>query len=227
MEKHEDSKNYLDWCLENTARLLGENFPQSHVLVVRPSRVCRRSNAALSCFDNFVRANEYGVPTFCASHRGLSHLAALVAATADRIAAETNVTDYQSNQYDLMGFSKGCTVLNQLLYELSEPKVAPTEFVKRIDAMWWLDSGHCGVKDTWITDERILESITKLGIKVRIRLTPYQIEDDNRPWIRREEQCFRETLQRLGGNVDRQVYFKEHPRNLETHFKLLSVVRDS
>lgn len=38
MEKHRDSKEYVKWNLENTATLLSEQFPCSHVFVIRPVR---------------------------------------------------------------------------------------------------------------------------------------------------------------------------------------------
>jgi hypothetical protein len=38
MESHRDNKNYVKWNLESTAVLLHTYFPESHIVVVRPSR---------------------------------------------------------------------------------------------------------------------------------------------------------------------------------------------
>lgn len=56
-----------------------------------------------------------------------------------------------------------------------------------------------------------------------MHVTPYQIEDDRRPWIRNEERIFTETLKRLGANLFRQVHFDDLEANLFTHFQLLDV----
>lgn len=68
-----------------------------------------------------------------------------------------------------MGFSKGCAVLNQFLYEFhyyddnssDDPDI--NNFIKLIKDMWWLDGGHNGSKNTWITDQDILRSFAKLS----------------------------------------------------------------
>ena len=33
-----DSKQYVEWSLENTAKILTINFPKKHILLIRPSR---------------------------------------------------------------------------------------------------------------------------------------------------------------------------------------------
>lgn len=68
-----------------------------------------------------------------------------------------------------MGFSKGCVVLNQLLHEFhyyqikSKPDADVNCFIKLTESIWWLDGGHAGPKDTWITERSILESFAKLS----------------------------------------------------------------
>lgn len=69
----------------------------------------------------------------------------------------------------LIGFSKGCVVLNQLLYEFHYLKTLtpddPTmlKMVEQIKEMYWLDGGHSGGKNTWITSRPLLETLTRLG----------------------------------------------------------------
>lgn len=70
----------------------------------------------------------------------------------------------------LIGFSKGCVVLNQLIYEFHYLKTLTPDdstmlsFVSRITEMFWLDGGHAGNKNTWITSRSLLETLTRLGI---------------------------------------------------------------
>lgn len=72
-----------------------------------------------------------------------------------------------------MGFSKGCAVLNQFLHEFHYYDKNPNDnpdmnnFIKLIKDMWWLDGGHNGPQDTWITKQNILHSFAKLGEMVK------------------------------------------------------------
>ena len=73
-------KNWKQWDLVTTAKLLDKRFPNSFVWVVRPSRYHMRT---FSCYDNFVEANLFGVP----DHRNtefiaLLHIEALLASGA-------------------------------------------------------------------------------------------------------------------------------------------------
>lgn len=66
-----------------------------------------------------------------------------------------------------MGFSKGCAVLNQFLYEFhyydKNNDVDINNFIKLIKDMWWCDGGHNGSENTWITEQNILQSFAKLS----------------------------------------------------------------
>ncbi|KAF5282990.1 hypothetical protein FQA39_LY04861 [Lamprigera yunnana] len=109
----------------------------------------------------------------------------------------------------LIGFSKGCVVLNQFLYEfhyiktLTPDDQTMMQIVSQIEDMYWLDGGHSGQKNTWITSRSLLETLTRLGIRVHIHVTPYQISDERRPWLKKEEKTFSELLQKLGAPVSR------------------------
>lgn len=232
MEQHADSKKYIEWSLQNTAQILTTNFPNKHVLIVRPSRMYVTRNAMFSCFDNFVPANKYGVPSFFPAHNALKHLKELIKSCLEHF--ETSNLNKDSIQFRienmkllLMGFSKGCVVLNQLLHEFHyhqhrpEPDIEINNFIKFIGSMWWLDGGHAGSKDTWITEKSILESFAKLKIDVHIHVTPYQIQDSHRPWIRKEENQFRSILQSMGIPVERTLHFAGKSRSLKLHFDLL------
>lgn len=71
--------------------------------------------------------------------------------------------------------------------------------------------------------DRILHVICIcLGIHVHIHVTPYQIQDDRRPWIKKEEKVFSDLLSRLGAPVHRVVHFGNVPPNLFLHFDVLT-----
>lgn len=59
----------------------------------------------------------------------------------------------------LIGFSKGCVVLNQLLFELKEVKKDKNidVFIKSIRIMYWLDGGYFGGSNTWVIYLEVLE----------------------------------------------------------------------
>lgn len=39
MEDNRDTKGYVKWNLDNTAVILRESFPRSHILIIRPARL--------------------------------------------------------------------------------------------------------------------------------------------------------------------------------------------
>uniref|UniRef100_A0A182JAL5 Uncharacterized protein n=1 Tax=Anopheles atroparvus TaxID=41427 RepID=A0A182JAL5_ANOAO len=285
MESNRDNKNYIKWNLENTALLLRESFPQSHIIVVRPMRM---EYSTFSCFDNFVRGNNAGIPDHTPMHFSLQHLEELLinltkkltkpildqeflhkllAASSSKTLAgdvsckQNNVDILQSDIYNstsgdsnegdltdllwwrenlnldkaslkLIGFSKGCVVLNQFIYEFHYYKTLTPDdstmmrLVSRITDMYWLDGGHGGGKNTWITSRSLLETLCRLCINVHVHVTPYQIQDDHRPWIRKEEKAFTDLLKRLGASFDRHLYPSEaNSTNLYTHFDVLNRFR--
>lgn len=77
--------------------------------------------------------------------------------------------DLDKYNLTLVGFSKGCVVLNQFLYEFHYLKTLTPDddilghFVARITDMYWLDGGHPGDKNTWITSTCLLETLARLG----------------------------------------------------------------
>lgn len=71
MEVNRDSRNYMKYNLESTALLLRNGYPKSHVIVVRPARMEFKT---FSCFDNFVRCNNAGVPDHTPTHHSLDHI---------------------------------------------------------------------------------------------------------------------------------------------------------
>ncbi|XP_037805613.1 UPF0565 protein C2orf69 homolog isoform X2 [Lucilia sericata] len=127
----------------------------------------------------------------------------------------------------IIGFSKGCVVLNQFIYEFHYLKTLTPDdstmgrLLSRIKDMYWLDGGHGGQKNTWITSRSLLETLTRMAINIHVHLTPYQVQDDRRPWIRKEEKTFTDLLRRLGAQVTRHLHYDSQTANLMTHFEVL------
>ncbi|XP_017765188.1 PREDICTED: UPF0565 protein C2orf69 homolog [Eufriesea mexicana] len=233
MKRTSSSKKYIEWSLENTAKILTINFPKKHVLLIRPSRI----NGTISCFDNFVPSNIYGVPSFDPTHNALKHLKELIKSSLSHIKAcnagkELTHFNIETAKLTLVGFSKGCVVLNQLLHEFHyyqnklEPDIDINHFINLIESMWWLDGGHAGSKDTWIIEKSILESFAKLRIEVHVHVTPYQVQDPHRRWIGEEESHFCNILKNIGVPINRTLHFADKPRSLQHHFNVLTAIRN-
>ena len=151
----------------------------------------------------------------------------------------------------LVGFSKGCVVLNQIVHELgnyveeegveSHNRKSPIpaaeiahkldhkrvqrgrDFVKRIKAFYWLDAGHSGTHDTWVTSDELLKTLSSLGAEIHVHVTPQQVCDPHRPWLGEEQRLFVSKLQQLGANVRETIHFEHDERSLEKHFRVLEV----
>lgn len=139
-------------------------------------------------------------------------------------------------------------VLNQFLYEFHYFKTLTPEdsnllrIISKIKEIYWLDGGHSGGKNTWITSRPLLETLTGLGtaghvtevltsivivvgVKIHVHVTPYQIEDERRPWIKKEEKTFHDILKRQGASIDRHVHFPNVVPNINIHFEVISLFR--
>jgi hypothetical protein len=79
----------------------------------------------------------------------------------------------------LIAFSKGAVVLNQLLHEMplvhTEQKVLHPLLVC-IRAIYWLDGGHAGNKETWVTAPDLLAATVAAlpNARFEVHVTPYQ-----------------------------------------------------
>jgi hypothetical protein len=134
----------------------------------------------------------------------------------------------------LVGFSKGCVVLNQIMYELnnylpliSEQQGAKEEteiqsFLGRISDIYWLDSGHSGESQCYIIERDVLEQLSSINLQmIHVHVTPHQMEYPQRPWINQEEREFVDTSRDIGLNVVEKYHFNDEPRSFANHFKLL------
>lgn len=163
MKSHRDHGVYVEYNLEAVAQILASKFPISSIIVVRPAKMELKT---FSCFSNFVPCNHIGSPTHETNFGSVSHLAALLRTVSER----TGNGEVGTSALTLIGFSKGCVVLNQFLHEFHHfqnipPSASSTtdELLRRIRKMVWLDGGHSGGKDTWVTSPAILSSFAKMS----------------------------------------------------------------
>lgn len=253
---HRENKQYVQWSLENTAEMLTAQFPECHIWVVKPNTMFLKT---FSCYSSFVNSSICGVPEHSKDQHSWHTLFKLMTASCKKLTkkyvpkrfngckrldqTESQQCDVATSENDhtvafhadinlpvkIVGFSKGCVVLNQLLYDLDEGLNdigAVSDFVQKVTQMIWLDGGHAGHEQTWITSQDVLCALKKTSIQVSVRVTPYQICDEMRPWIRIEETKFVKTLMQLGLDVDEKHFFTNNERTLNSHFHVLMHIND-
>ncbi len=112
--------------------------------------------------------------------------------------------------------------MNQLVHELAD--LASPDLLEgfSLHTFIWLDGGHNGGKDIYLTDKLILDKFSKFKINVSVRVTPYQIGNQLRPWIRKEEKLFRSILHNLNTRVERKCFFNDLEPSIESHFQILN-----
>ena len=73
------------------------------------------------------------------------------------------------------------------------------------------------------------QSLAHHGLKVDVRVTPYQIRDDRRPWIGKEEKKFVAVLTREMSKEKfrRKIFFENEEPCLENHFKILETFQQN
>lgn len=230
---HSDCAPWVRWSLEEVGAVLGQRFPDSHVWVVRASRMYLHK---FSCYQHFVECNMFGAPEHLAYSPGrgaFSHLRSLLSNAMHRAALPHPLPPPEASpdspvppglSLTLVGFSKGCVVLNQLLYELpgaqADPLMSP--FVRLISDMFWLDGGHPGGSETWVTNEEALQALASSGISVHAHVTPYEVRDPLRAWVGREHGVFVTTLEELGACPSNKLHFEDEPPSIENHFRVIT-----
>lgn len=246
MEAHRDNGRYIQWNLENTARLLHTKFPRGVIFVIKPSDMLLQT---FSVYKNFVECEDNGSPNHHSGYGGLEHLTKLYQSLLSILAQNHNeqscdqkeshdmshdqqlshgpesfdTTELPTIPVSLIGFSKGCVVLNQLLYELDSTDGNPDIkiFIEKIKAFYWLDGGHAGGSNTWINKDDLLDRLTALKCKINVYATPYQVQDEMRKWIGKEEKKFVEKLKRFKADITETRLFMQEPGSIENHFKVL------
>ena len=242
---------WKEFSLESTCDLLRKKFPSAAVWIVRPSRMLRN---LFSSFHNFVESSITGVPEYSSTPCAIPQLVQLLRNAIQQVHAAGSGGMKKSPQelfslpVVLVGFSKGCVVLNQIVHELANyvspapgstdtppanrsplsPSLVPhgkqilRDFVKRVTAFYWLDAGHSGDHGAWVTDDELLKVLAALRVEIHVHVTPHQVMCPQRPWIGEEKCEFVAKLQQFGATVKETLHF-EQDASLEKHFKVLQV----
>ncbi|XP_062595317.1 mitochondrial protein C2orf69 homolog [Saccostrea cucullata] len=223
------NQEYLEYNLENTARILARRFPDSVIFIVKPSKMIFYT---FSIYKNFLSFTEDGIP-YIGNHpesksgiEGLTHLVHLYH-NAMRQMTQDHSLPSNSPPISLVGFSKGCVVLNQIMFEMFScakiEDIKVKDIVDRLTSVYWLDSGHVGERDAWLTDDAVLSAMVHKGLQIYAHVTPYQVRDSLRKWIGKEEKKFVEKIKKLNGNITEGRHFFDEPGSIENHFKILKV----
>ncbi|TRY94190.1 hypothetical protein DNTS_028363 [Danionella cerebrum] len=230
MSKQADAAPWLSWSLESVALILGNRFPASHIWLIRASQIYLHK---FSCYHNFVESNLFGAPEHSPDYGAIRHLRSLLehsmqqaglpnalpplsgTATPDPLPADFTLT--------LVGFSKGCVVLNQMVYELAGARADPelSLFLDSISDIFWLDGGHSGGSETWVTDKCALAELASSGVAVHAHVTPYEVKNPLRAWVGREHHLFIKTLENLGACVSQKLHFEDEPVCILNHFRVI------
>jgi len=220
MEQHRDNKRYTEWNTEDTALLIQSKFPKSLVVVIRPSRMHLKTFAL---YSNFVEVNDFGCPEHSTDFGAIKHLYCLYKSITKELSLP--IKQLSDKPLHIIGFSRGCVVLNQIACELpslsSEGDTEQLTFLSRVKSFHWLDGGHSGSKDTWITQEPALRHLAKLGAEIHIHVTPYQIQNPCKKWVGEQQAKFYKRLKRFEAQVNQTVHFDAVPASLENHFLVL------
>ncbi|XP_035629026.1 mitochondrial protein C2orf69 homolog isoform X1 [Oncorhynchus keta] len=227
MSLQPEGGQWLSWSLENVALTLGRRFPERHVWVIRASRMYLHK---FSCYHNFVESNLFGAPEHSPDYGAFRHLRALLSNGMERAGLPNPLPlqrggDTVAPGFSLavVGFSKGCVVLNQLVYELARARADPElgPFVECLSDMYWLDGGHPGGSETWVTDKRALRELAASGVAVHAHVTPYEVRDPMRAWVGREHGRFVKKLEDLGARLSQKMHFEDEPASIENHFRII------
>ncbi|KAF1382244.1 hypothetical protein PFLUV_G00141690 [Perca fluviatilis] len=225
-----EGAQWLSWSLEQVALTLGRRFPHQHVWVVRASRMYLHK---FSCYQNFVESNMFGAPEHSpySPDTGVFHqLRALLSHGMER-ANLPNPLQPQGGansippgfSLTLVGFSKGCVVLNQMVHELAGARadLQMAHFVSRVSDIYWLDGGHPGGSETWVTSKQALKELASCGVSIHAHVTPYEVRDPMRAWVGREHGHFIKTLEEFGARPRKKLHFEDEPPSIENHFRVI------
>ncbi len=225
-----DATPWLSWSLERVSLTLGQRFPGCHIWVVRASRMYLHK---FSCYKNFVESNLFGAPEHSPDYGAIRHLRALLGHSMQRAGLPNPLPPLSGTSnpgplpagftLTIVGFSKGCVVLNQIVYELAGAQADPELrlFLDSVSDMYWLDGGHPGGSETWVTDKCALGELASSGVAIHAHVTPYEVCDPMRAWVGREHRQFIKTLEDLGACLSQKLHFEDEPASIENHFRVI------
>ena len=111
----------------------------------------------------------------------------------------------------LFGFSKGCVVLSGILRERN------VDLLRLTKAICFIDPGLHVDRSTFAIGKSDFESFPCI-IPINVWVSPYQLCDPQRPWLKEEIQDFA-----ANNMCEMHFILTEHARSLETHFRSIQV----
>ncbi|XP_056321272.1 LOW QUALITY PROTEIN: mitochondrial protein C2orf69 homolog [Danio aesculapii] len=225
-----DAAPWQCWSLERVGFTLAHRFPGCHIWIIRASQMYLHK---FSCYQNFVESNLFGAPEHSADYGAIRHLRALLGHSMQQAGLPNHLPPLSGTStpgplpagfsLTIVGFSKGCVVLNQMVYELAGARANPELklFLDKVSALYWLDGGHPGGSETWVTDKCALGALASSGVAVHAHVTPYEVRDPMRAWVGREHRHFIKTLEDLGACVSHKLHFEDEPASIDNHFRVI------
>lgn len=218
---HRDNKRYVEWNTEATSLKILHKFPNSLVITIKPTAMYLMT---FSIYSNFVELKELHSPIHSEDNGALIHLHDLYRSVLELINKKYGIVNENVCPIRIIGFSKGCVVLNQFVFELHlmDKNETIKRFVNQLKAIHWLDGGHSGgPENTYVTQDNELRRLAALSCEIFIDVTPYQIKDTMRVWLGKQEAKFYKKLKQFKARVHRTVHFESEPGSIENHFKVL------
>lgn len=218
---HRDNKKYVEWNTEATSLKILHKFPNALVITVKPSSMYLMT---FSIYSNFVDLSETYGPVHSEDYGALMHLHDLHKSVVEHINGKYGIVNENVSPLRIIGFSKGCVVLNQFVFELHlmDKNEIIKRFVERFKSMHWLDGGHSGgPENTYVTQDDELKRLAALSCEIFINVTPYQIKDTMRVWLGKQEAKFYKKLKQFKAKVHRRVHFESEAGSIENHFRVL------
>nr|XP_023679642.1 UPF0565 protein C2orf69 homolog isoform X1 [Paramormyrops kingsleyae] len=222
MARQAEGAQWQRWSFERVALILAQRFPGHYIWVVRAACMYLHK---FSSYCNFVESNMFGTPEHSPHYGAICHLRALLRHGLLRagLLSPTDAFPPPGLSLILVGFSKGCVVLNQIVHELeaagSDPELAT--FLQQVSELYWLDGGHPGGSGTWVTERRALEVLAARGVALHAHVTPYEVQDPMRAWVGHEHRQFVETLKELKARVTSTLHFHDEPASIDNHFRVI------
>jgi len=221
MNSNPQSKDYAAYSYEQTLEILGAKFVKSHIwLVVPHSHIYN----IISCYTNFVPTESVVcLPKHSKDHDGVENMARLFESMLQQI----EIPNSETNHVILTAFSKGCVVLNQLLYEAAQENMneETAGFLGKIRSVYWLDGGHSGTEDDvhWVTDEEVVRNLGALKqVDFVVHTSPYQTKDAHRSFKGEQMKEFVESMKRNGCKLQHTEHFEDE-LSLELHFRIIDI----
>lgn len=133
MLRYSCTKDYAEYSLENTVRLIADKFSDYAILAVKCSDMSMNRFAR---YKNFIDYNDELVDLRKSDFDSLQHLEQLIRNLKREIESNADYHELNFNINNLselicVGFSSGCTLINQLMFSLHQLRLSLDEAAKR------------------------------------------------------------------------------------------------